>query len=193
LFIQNNIANTKYYAPLTSVLLMQFFNELMAELPVPGSLPVLFHIDEAASITCSGLPIMIANCRKYSVGVAMFYQSFHQMSHQYSLPEAKAIEANCWTKIYLPGTPIDIAAGLEKEMGVFEYESEQNTRRTRSLMTSSEIRECTDALVFCGAHRALRLPLRPYYSSRLKSLLSTAPFVPTERVITSLPPLIQFD
>jgi len=193
LFINNNIANTKYYAPLTGILIQQFFNELMDSLPPSNSLPVFFHIDEASSIFINNLSIIVSNIRKYGCGISLYYQSFHQLSNQYSTSEAKAIEANCWTKVFLPGTPIDVATTLQHELGVFEFVDEKEVRRTRPLMTNSEIKECEDALIFCGHHRAIRLPLQPYYSSRFRKITKILPYQPQPKVIAAMPPLLQFD
>ncbi len=191
LFINNNIANTVHYASLTGILLSQFFNELMAELPQPGSLPIFFNIDESASVAYDGLPIIAANCRKYGFSLALFYQSYHQLVGQFNASVAKSVEANMWTRILLPGTPVDIASRVETEMGIFEYQ-ENGVRRTRPLMTSSEIKECMDALVCCGANRFMRLPLHPFHTSKLRKMLSATPYELECRPVSDLPPLIQF-
>ena len=181
LIINNNINNTKFYAPLTAILLHQLFDELMRELPKPDDRPVFLHIDEAASIHMGGsFPIIVANCRKYQFSFSLIYQSYHQLSAQYGAELAKAVEANCWMRVFLPGTPSDISATLEREMGVFDFIDEiTGMKRTRALMTSSEIRETSSVLVFCGHHRVLKLPLKPYYlQPKLLKLTSIPPYEP---------------
>ena len=192
LIINNNISNTKFYAPLTAILLHQLFDELMSSLPTSQDRATFLYIDEAASIHMgSSFPTIIANCRKYIFSFNLIYQSYHQLTAQYGAELAKAVEANCFTRAFLPGTPSDISAGLEREMGVFEFMDETTgMKRTRPLMTSAEVRETDSVLVFCGHHRVLKLPLNPYYSQpRLMKLTTIPPYQPTPKPIT-VPPLI---
>lgn len=193
LFITNNISNAKMFAPLTAVLLQQLFDFIMEELPSATAKPVFFHIDEAASIYFNSLPIIISNIRKYKSCMSLIYQSYHQLSNQYSAAEAKSVEANTWTRVYLPGVPSDIAGNLSKELGSFEFTDDNNTKHVRSLMTSSEIRENNNILVFCGNHRALNLPQKPFFKTRLKRLSNIPPYQPDVVNSSIVPPLIPLD
>ncbi len=79
-------------------------------------------------------------------------------------------------------------------MGIYEYTSDTGQRLTRPLMTPAEVKECEDALIFCGHHRVIRLPLRPYYKHlKYKWLTELPPFEPKVHDVDKLPPLIQLD
>ena len=168
IFIQNGTADARYFAPLTSLLFEQIFASLLKKLPEKDEQDAYLLIDEAATLTLPTLPLFVANARKYRAGSLICVQNYTQLVHSYKLQNAEAIRANCFTKMYFTGQPLDTCKELEDTLGKFEFKDEEGKVILRSLMTADEIRtmlvDC--AILICGHHPPIRARLRPYYKRR---------------------------
>lgn len=168
LFICNKTADMKYYSSLSAIYFEQFFGFIMSRLPQKGDKKSIFFIlDEASSLYLPTLQIALANLRKFNSGILAIAQDFNQFIHLYGTYEAEALKSNCYSKVYLPGAPLNTAQELEKQLGVFEYEDDKGVRRTRPLMTADEIRvmKPNSSLIIAGPNRAIFNKMYPYFKN----------------------------
>jgi len=165
LFIQNSVAEQKYYSVITSIFFEQFFNFLLSRFPQNAEQDVFLLIDEASSLKLPTLPLATANVRKHRAGIMLIVQDFSQLIHNFGKYEAEAIKANCFAKMYFTGAGLETARELEQVLGKFQYEDEDKKTITRELMTRDEIRtmRMNEAILICGHHSPVRARLVPYY------------------------------
>ncbi|TAL59488.1 MAG: hypothetical protein EPN85_09270, partial [Bacteroidetes bacterium] len=83
LFIQNSVADQKYYATLTSIFTEQFFSHILSRFPSENEQDIFFLIDEASSLNLPTLPLAVANVRKHRSGIMLIVQDFAQLIHNY--------------------------------------------------------------------------------------------------------------
>jgi type IV secretion system protein VirD4 len=169
LFIQNSVADQKYYSVLTSLFFEQFFNYLLGRFPKAPEQNIYLLIDEASSLRLPTLPLAVANVRKHRSGIMLLVQDFNQLIHHYGKPDADGIKANCFAKMYFTGTSLETARELEQTLGKYQFEDEKNRTVVRSLMTSDEIRTMNKrrAILICGHYLPIKARLRPYYKNSL--------------------------
>lgn len=165
LFIQNRTADMRYYSVLTSIFTEQFFGEIMTTIPNKKARSIFFLLDECSSLYLPTLQIALANLRKYKAGAMLVLQDFNQLRNLYGAPEAEAMRANCFAKVYFPGQPIDTCREIETLLGKREYQDKEGRKHTRQLMTADEIRTLKQnrAIIFCGSNRAIYARMKPYY------------------------------
>ncbi len=165
LFIQNSIADQRYYSTLTSILFEQFFSYLLSRFPSKKEQDIYLLIDEASSLNLPTLPLAVANCRKHSSGILILLQDFNQLIHNYGKYNADAIRANCTTKMFFTGLSHEQTKELEATLGKFEYEDEKKHKAIRPLLTNDEIRtlKSNQALILSGNNNPMLVSLKPYY------------------------------
>jgi type IV secretory pathway TraG/TraD family ATPase VirD4 len=169
LFIQNSVADQRYYSVLTSIFFEQFFSFLLGRFPGNGENDIFLLIDEASSLNLPTLPLAVANVRKHRSGIMLLVQDFNQLIHNYGKYDADGIKSNCFAKMYFTGTSLETAKELEQTLGKYQYEDDKKRTVIRSLMTSDEIRmmNIKRALLVCGHHPPILARLRPYYKNKL--------------------------
>ena len=190
LYVQAPTIDIKYYAPLTSVLMEQMFGHIMNEIPDRKDENIFFLLDEAASLTMPSLPVTISNIRKYAAGIMLVYQDFNQVIQNFGKNDAETIRTNSFSKLFFTGQSLETARVLEATLGKYTYEDEKGIKRTRSLMTTDEIRTMPldQALLICGHHRPILTKMTPYYKNkrlRLKTIykpVTTEGEIPEEGV-----------
>ncbi len=167
LFIQNSVADQKYYSVLTSLFFEQFFSFLLGRFPNDKEQHIFLLIDECSSLNLPTLPLAVANVRKHRAGAILLLQDFNQLVHHYGKYEADAIRSNCFAKMYFTGASHETATELEKILGKYEFEDDKKRTVVRPLMTNDEIRtmQMNQALLICGHHPPIKARLRPYYKS----------------------------
>lgn len=177
LFIQNSVADQKYYSVLTSLFFEQFFNFLLGRFPKENEQDIFLLIDEASSLNLPTLPLAVANVRKHRSGIMLLVQDFAQLVHHYGRYDADAIKSNCFAKMYFTGQSLETTKELESTLGKFEYEDEDGKKTVRPLMTNDEIRtiKSDKALLICGNHLPILTRLRPYYKKSLYKNYSAIP------------------
>ena len=165
LFIQNSVADQKYYSVLTSIFFEQFFSFLLGRFPNEGENDIFLLIDEASSLSLPTLPLAVANVRKHRSGVMLLLQDFNQLVHNYGKYEADAIKSNCFAKMYFTGQSLETATELERLLGKCEVVDGEEKKHVRPLMTIDEIRmmDINRALLICGHHPPIKIKLVPYY------------------------------
>ena len=177
LFINNNVNEMRYYSTLSSVFFEQFFASVMSSLPKQNDMPVFFLIDEASSLYLNILPTAISNIRKYNSGILQVYQSQGQLFDLYGVPQGRNIIANCFSKVYMSGQPLETARELELILGKYEYVDDENNKRTRQLLTMDEIRILKESIILCGNLQPIKAKMIPFYEQReLKKLTSLLPY-----------------
>ena len=169
LYIQNSIADQKYYSVLTSLFFEQFFSFLLGRFPQKQEKDIFLLIDEAASLNLPTLPLAVANVRKHRSGIMLLIQDFNQLIHHYGKYDADGIKSNCFAKMYFTGASLETTKELEQTLGKYQYEDEKKGTIIRSLMTNDEIRtmNINKALLVCGHHPPILARLRPYYKNRI--------------------------
>lgn len=165
LFIQNSVADQKYYSILTSLFFEQFFSYVLGRFPSDKEQDIFLLIDEASSLNLPTLPLAVANVRKHRAGIMLLVQDFAQLVHHYGRYDADAIKANCFAKMYFTGQSLETTKELEQTLGKYEYHEEDGKKVVRSLMTNDEIRtmKSSRALLVCGNHKPIVARLKPYY------------------------------
>jgi type IV secretory pathway TraG/TraD family ATPase VirD4 len=165
LFIQNSVADQKYYSILTSIFFEQFFSFLLGRFPYEGENDIFLLIDEASSLNLPTLPLAVANVRKHRSGIMLLLQDFNQLTHNYGKYEADAIKSNCFAKMYFTGQSLETASELERILGKYEFVDGEEKKHVRPLMTNDEIRmmDINRALLICGHHPPIKIKLVPYY------------------------------
>ena len=192
LYIQNSVADQKYYSVLTSIFFEQFFSFLLCRFPKDNEQDIFLLIDEASSLNLPTLPLAVANVRKHRSGIMLLVQDFNQLIHNYGKYEADGIKANCFAKMYFTGQSLETATELERTLGKFEYKDKKGNKVIRSLMTSDEIRmlNIKRALLICGHHPPIKARLRPYYKNSIYRSFSEFPIPETEnKSLESIPVL----
>ncbi len=167
LYIQNSVADQKYYSVLTSIFFEQFFSFLLGRFPTDKEQDIFLLIDEASSLNLPTLPLAVANVRKHRSGIMLLVQDFNQIIHNYGKYEADGIKANCFAKMYFTGQSLETSTELERTLGKYEYKDKKGNKVIRSLMTSDEIRmlDIKKAILICGHHPPIKARLRPYYKN----------------------------
>lgn len=165
LFIQNSVADQKYYSVLTSLFFEQFFSFALGCFPKQDEQDIFLLIDEASSLNLPTLPLAVANVRKHRCGIMLLVQDFSQLVHHYGKYDADAIKSNCFAKMYFTGQSLETTKELEATLGKFEYEDEAGKKVVRPLMTNDEIRtiKSSQALIICGNYSPVIAKLKPYY------------------------------
>ena len=177
LFIQNSVADQKYYSVLTSIFFEQFFSFLLGRFPKKDEKDIFLLIDEASSLNLPTLPLAVANVRKHRSGIMLLVQDFNQLVHHYGKNDADGIKSNCFAKMYFTGQSLETASELEKTLGKYEYKDKEGHNVVRNLMTNDEIRmmKINRALLICGHHPPIKARLTPYYKNVFYSGYSKLP------------------
>jgi len=189
LFIQNSVADQKYYSVLTSLFFEQLFAFILGRFPKSNEQDIFLLIDEASSLNLPTLPLAVANVRKHRAGTMLLVQDFSQLIHHYGKYDADAIKSNCFAKMYFTGQSLETSSELEKTLGRYEYEDEDGKKIVRALMTNDEIRtmKASRALLVCGNHPPVMARLRPYYKNSKYRNYSELPAPPVASDITGEP------
>lgn len=182
LFIQNSVADQRYYSVLTSIFFEQFFAFLLGRFPGKDEMDIFLLVDEASSLNLPTLPLAVANVRKHRSGVMLLVQDFNQLVHLYGKYDADGIKSNCFAKMYFTGTSLETAKELEQTLGKYQFEDDKKRTIVRPLMTNDEIRtmDARRALLICGHYPPIIGRLRPYYKNRLYDGYSKIPAPKTE-------------
>jgi type IV secretion system protein VirD4 len=192
LFIQNSVADQKYYSVLTSIFTEQFFSYVMSCFPLKEAQDIFFLIDEASSLRLPTLQLAVSNVRKHRAGIMLIIQDFNQLVNCYGKHEADAIRANCFAKLYFSGASLETAKELEQILGKYEYKDKEKSKVVRPLMTNDEIRimKANQALLICGHHQPIKAKLTPYYKNlKYKNYPHIPPPVLSSSVPETLPML----
>lgn len=193
LFIQNPVADGRYYAVISALFLEQLFSSLLNHLPKKSDQDIFFLIDEASSIYLPSLSTVIANIRKYRGGILLALQDFNQLVHTYGVAESETIKSNCFAKLYFAGQSLSTASELESMLGLTEYTDDSGKYLIRPLITKDEIRtlEQNQALLLAGNNQPMKINLTPYYTNRKYLEYSNWPAPNRKRIVPDkLSPLV---
>ena len=190
-YIQNSIAEQRYYSVLTSLYFEQLFSFILSRFPQKSEQNIFFLIDECSSLHLPTLALATANVRKYCAGILLIVQSPQQMTNHYGKAETESILANCHSKLYFSGQNLETASELEKILGKWEFRDEEERKVVRSLMTNDEIRMLRQdrAILISGNSAPVIAKLRPYYQNKLYRDYANipAPKSCSENTIDSVP------
>lgn len=167
LYLQNSIADQKYYSVLTSIFFEQLTSYLLSRFPEDDEQNIFFLIDEFSSLRVPVFPLAFANVRKHRAGIMAVVQDFNQIVNAYGKADAEAIRANCFSKVYFGGGSLETTRELEQILGKYEYEKD-GKKEVRPLLTNDQIRQLRPnrALLICGAYAPILAHVRPAYKSR---------------------------
>jgi type IV secretory pathway TraG/TraD family ATPase VirD4 len=189
LYIQNSVADQRYYSVLTSLFFEQFFSFVLGRIPGANERDVFLLIDEASSLTLPTLPLAVANVRKHRSGIMLIVQDFNQITEHYGRYDGESIKSNCFAKMYFSGQSLETAKELEFTLGRFQYEDKKKKTVVRPLMTSDEIRTMpsSQALLICGNYAPILAKVIPYYKRNrfLKHSL-----IPPPTILSSAPKVV---
>ena len=193
LFVQNSVADQKYYSGLTSILFEQLFGYLLSRFPKDNEYDVWMLIDECSSLHLPTLPMAVANLRKHRAGTMLLLQDYNQLVHTYGKNNADGIKSNCYMKVYFAGQGHDTAKELEQTLGVFQFEDKDKRKVTRQLMTASEIRMISskEALIIAGNQPPILARLKPYYERSEFTEYSEMPVPEFPRQVPETLPLLE--
>lgn len=177
LFIQYPASDTKFFAPMVSLMFQSFYRFAFSELPKEDDLDILMILDEFSSLS-KGLPDysqIISNSRKFKIPQLLILQDESLLSPYGA--EKDNILGNCFVKCYYGGQDKK-SFELEKLLGNFTYQdSKTNSNKTRPLLYASQIRELKDEiLVITSGEKPLKLKVTPAYrQARLVKKLEMSP------------------
>lgn len=165
LYIQNSVADQKYYSVLTSIFTEQLFSYIMSRFPATSEQDIFILLDECSSLRLPTLQLAVSNVRKHRAGIMLVIQDFSQLVHIYGKNEAEAIKSNCFAKLYFSGSSLETAKELEQLLGKFEFKNKDKQRVIRPLMTNDEIRtmKSSNGILICGHYAPIKTKLVPYY------------------------------
>ncbi len=168
LYLQNSIADQKYYSVLTSIFFEQLTNYLLSRFPEDNEQSIFLFIDEFSSLRVPVFPLFFANARKNRAGTMAVVQDYNQIVNMYGKADAEAIRANCFSKVYFGGGSLETTRELEQILGKYDYTNDEGKKETRPLLTNDEVRmlKQNHALLICGAHPPILARVRPAYKSR---------------------------
>jgi type IV secretory pathway TraG/TraD family ATPase VirD4 len=166
-YIQNSVADQRYYSVITSLYFEQLFSFILSRFPKESEQNIFFLIDECSSLHLPTLALATANVRKHRSGIMLIVQSFNQLTNHYGKSESDSILANCHSKLYFSGQNLETATQLEKILGKYEYKDKDDRKVVRSLMTNDEIRMLKQdkAILICGNFPPVLTKLHPYYQN----------------------------
>lgn len=177
LYIRCRPFEQDYYSVITSMMMTQFFDALMQELPDKRDLATFFILDEFSSLKIPSIQLAISNLRKYRSAVLLAVQDVNQMKIQYDTPTATAIMASCYARIYFGNQPLETCRELEALLGKAEIKDKKGNTKMQSLLSADSIRALkkNHALIFCGSHRGVYHKMQPYYRNLIQKRRSTIP------------------
>jgi type IV secretion system protein VirD4 len=195
IYIQNQTADAKYYAPLISIFFEMLMKSLMSKLPDKRDLDTFLLIDEAATLTVPILALALANVRKYRAGILTAWQSEQQIHHTYGASEAISIKDNSLTKFYFTGAGLATCEELSKTLGTVKQVTAQGKSRMKPLLSPQEIRTLkpTEAIIVSGARKPFKVHMTPYFKQPLLVLKTQErPYQILNQHLQSDIPLIPF-
>lgn len=163
LFVQVPVGDTKFYAPVVSMLFQSFYRHSFNTIPSDSELDIFCVLDEFDTLTAiSDYSTIISNARKFKIPQQLILQSEALLSKYGDL--AKNILNNCNVKCYYGGLTHEIY-DLERILGNYEYnDKKSNNTKQRPLLTASEIREMKDEiLVIPSGDKPLKVSVTPAY------------------------------
>ncbi len=192
LYIQNSVADQRYYSVITSLFFEQFFSFALGRIPGANERDIFLLIDEASSLNLPTLPLAVANVRKHRSGIMLIVQDFAQITEHYGRYDAESIKSNCFAKMYFTGQSLETAKELEFTLGRFQYEDKKKKTVVRPLMTSDEIRTmpATQALLICGFYPPILAKVVPYYKRNRFMKYSLIPQPPILSTAPEVVPLL---
>lgn len=167
LFLNCPLNDMEYYGVLLGLFFEQLFAEVFHSLPRGDDKDIFLLIDELSSIPLPNLANVISNSRKFRLPILGVLQSENQLYDNFGGSYAAKTILNNALRIYMTGLT-DECERLEKTLGSYQYyeDKEKKVLRTRSLMSSDEIRTMPRNRVLVipnGGMRPLYMKVRPYY------------------------------
>lgn len=153
-FVSVPIGDSKYYQKIAALFFEQFFQHTFSSLPSGEDKDIYVILDEMGAIApmLSDFPNVISSGRKFKIPILGVLQSENQLFSSYGKTDGLTILNNFSTKCYFSGL-YDEADRLERFLGKFSYSEKlkngHETTRTRSLMTSDEIRTMPKNQILC--------------------------------------------
>lgn len=186
LYIQNPVADSRYYSLLSSLFFEQMFTDLLRRMPWPNDRDVLVLLDEAGHMAIPSLATVSSNVRKYRIGLCLGIQDAEQLVQHYGRSDAETIRSNCLTQIYFPGQGLKSAQYLSRVLGQTSFADGRGP-----LLSPDQIRmlPTNQAIVIAGQHQPLKVKLKPYYRKRrlLKRSQLPLPYLVQKRPTLTLP------
>jgi type IV secretory pathway TraG/TraD family ATPase VirD4 len=184
LFLCSSPADAHLYRGIIASFFESFWGHILRSNPKKVKYPLLFLVDEAASMHIKSLSSAISLLRKNFVGIALFMQDYSQLEHLYGRYEANNIIANCALKVHMPGAKsLELCKALEARLGRFEYQDDSGVVKTRELMTAQEISQLDKILVLYKQYPPSLIPVVPYFKQRrFKRLAENPPFEPKSKL-----------
>jgi type IV secretion system protein VirD4 len=191
LFINTSVAESSYYAKISSIFFEQLISYILGRFPAEGEQPIFLLLDEASSLILETLPLFTANCRKNSAGCLISLQDYVQLEHSFGKNNAQAIKSNC-AQMYFAGTSIESAKYLEDLMGKFEFRDKDKHKVIMPLMSADKIRimKSNKALIVVSNKPIIKTSLRPYYQNRKFKSYSLIPPPVIKSIVPETLPLL---
>jgi type IV secretion system protein VirD4 len=193
LYICSSASDSYLYRAITATFFESFFSHILSTPPYQKQLPLMFIIDEAATIKIS-LSQAVALTRKHNTSIATFWQDFNQIEHIYGKNEAVNIFSNCNMKVFMPsGQPLATCKMISELLGKYSYESEGQIR-TRELLSVQEVHELNKMLVLIGNKPPLLVEAKQYFEiRRLKKMAELPPYIAQNKLPFEQYPLLPIE
>lgn len=192
LFITCPLKDAKYFKALASLMFQSLFDFTLSHIPSDDENSIFYLMEEFATMRFPDIGVVVSNVRKYKAGLLLCMQDEISLN-QYGVAEAQEVKTNC-SKVYLKGQPLHICQELSKLMGRYSLVNEQGKEiGTRELLTTDEIRQCSDAFLVISNKPVYKISVNPYYKNWWRSGITTSdPYVVPSREVAE-PPVIAFE
>ncbi|KJJ39881.1 type IV secretory system conjugative DNA transfer family protein [Aequorivita vladivostokensis] len=164
IYLRLPLGDMSYYSTILSIFWEQFFSYIFSKLPQEDDLHISVILEELSSLHLPNLSNIFANARKFHTSILGILQSEMQLHNNYGEFNAKTILNNAATKVYFTGLTEECNQ-LQKILGEYSFKDEKGNKRTRSLMTSDEIRTMpkNKVLIIPSGIRPIYANIKPYY------------------------------
>jgi type IV secretory pathway TraG/TraD family ATPase VirD4 len=179
LFIQYPASDSRFFAPMVSLIFQSFYRFAFSKLPCEDDLDIMMILDEFSSLI-QGLPDysnLISNSRKFKIPQCIILQDESLLSPYKELKDN--ILGNCFVKCYYGGQDKK-AFELEKLLGSYTYtDKETDQKKQRPLLYASEIRELDDQIIVLpNGQKPLKLKVTPAYKQgRLRRQMAMQAYI----------------
>lgn len=167
IFLKSSVMSLRYHAPLFSLVITQLMETLLAELPKPGDLPVVMHLDEMGVLKLPNFSDFLSNSRKYKIACVLGCQTTSQIINKYGREEGNNILGNCYNHLYFSNQPLETCLVLEKMAGTVEVEIEKGRTEKKLVLPSNQIRTLNPrkGILLSGGVKPVLVALKPAYKN----------------------------
>lgn len=178
-FIVGNSLKSEYNSPIFSSMVTQLFQFLLNDIPLKGSIPVYFLLDELATYTLPNFELISSVNRKFLVNITGAVQSISQIHKIYSERSCETIMQNMSSQLYFTNQDLPTCKKISEIAGSHWVENEEGKKVKEPVLPIETIRTLpsNNAILLLPATKPVLVDqLNPYYQNKkLMRLIESAP------------------